>query len=228
MKKQDCAVWLGKLALISLSPFMIVAGHTPVQAACPLPDSVLDRTTVIPSFLNSECTKQTLTQETTFYRYYNDDNTYRFGRFLTTNFYDSSNGKTTLDAIQELALAQYFGPPPNLAQLRERVILPAFLDVYIGIAGPQPPSSCYPGGATQAFIENTRTPGISFLFDGNVPSGGSLPADCYIDPTKPQTQQIPESNPLIGISAIAVIGLTTALNRASFQSKIKQTAVQGY
>jgi len=219
MKKQDCAVWLGGVAFIGLSPFVIVAGQTPASAACLIPDSVLDQPTVIASFLNSECTKQTLTEDTTYYRYYNDDNTYRFGRFLTTNFYDSSNGKTTLDAIQELALAQYFGPPPNLAQLRERVTLPAGLDVYVGVAGPQSPKACYPGGATQAFIENTRTTGISFIFDGNVPDGGSLPANCYSVP-KP----IPEPSPLFGIGAIAIIGLATIFNPALIKSKIKQIA----
>jgi hypothetical protein len=220
MKKQDCAVWLGGVAFIGFSPFLIMAGRASAEAACFIPDSVTDRTTVIASFLNSTCTKQTLTEETTYYRYYNNDNTYRFGRFLTANFYDSSNNKTTLDAIGELALAQYFGPPPNLAQLREKVTLPPGLDVYIGIAGPQPPDVCYPGGATQAFIENTRTPGIAFIFDGNVPDGGSLPANCYKNPAK----TIPEPNQLLGISAIAIIGLTATLNGALTKSFPKQTA----
>ncbi|MGI2907031.1 hypothetical protein [Tolypothrix sp. VBCCA 56010] len=219
MKKQDCAVWLGGVVFIGLSPFVIVAGQRPASAACPIPDSVSDKDTIITSFLNSECTKQTLTQDTTYYRYYNDDNTYRFGRFLTTNFYDSSNGKTTLDAIRELALAQYFGPPPNLAQLRERVTLPAGLDVYVGVAGPQSPKACYPGGATQTFIENTRTTGISFIFDGNVPDGGSLPANCYT-----AGKSIPEPSPLFGIGAIAIFGLATIFNPAFTKSKIKQIA----
>lgn len=116
-----------------------------------------------------------------------------------------------------MALAQYFGPPANLAQLRERVTLPAGLDVYIGVAGPQSPKACYPGGATQGFIENTRTTGISFIFDGNVPYGGSLPANCYSVP-KP----IPEPSPLFGIGAIAIIGLATIFNRALTESKIRR------
>lgn len=218
MNKQYCRVWVGGVTLIGLSPFIILAGQTPASAACPIPDSVGDQATVITSFLDSECTKQTLTQETTYYRYYNNDNTYRFGRYLTANFYDSSNAKTTLDAIRELALAQYFGPPPNLAQLRERVSLPAGLDVYVGIAGPQSPSTCYPGGATQVFIENTRTPGVSFVFDGNVPDGGSLPANCYTI-AKP----IPEPSPLFGIGAIATISLIFTLNSALLQSQTRQT-----
>ncbi|MBP5974791.1 hypothetical protein HW132_19145 [Brasilonema sp. CT11] len=221
MRKQNCGAWLGGLAFIGLSPLVIVAGQTRASAACPVPDSISDQATVIASFLNSECTKQTLTQETTYYRYYNNDNTYKFGRYLTSNFYDSSNGKTTLDVIQELALAQYFGPPPNLAQLRETVTLPAGLDVYIGIAGPQPPNVCYPGGATQAFIENTRTPGVSFVFDGNVPDGSSLSANCY---SATAAKPIPEPSPLFGIGVLATIGLAAAFNRTLIESKTKQIA----
>lgn len=221
MKKQNCGAWLSGVAFIGFSPLIIVAGQTAASAACPIPDSVSDQPTVIASFLNSECTKQTLTQETIYYRYYNSDDTYRFGRYLTSNFYDSSNSKTTLDVIQELALAQYFGPPPNLAQLRGRVTLPPGLDVYIGIAGAQPPNVCYPGGGTQAFIENTRTPGISFVFDGNVPDGGSLSANCYSATT---AKPIPESSPLFAMGVLATIGLAATFNRILMESKTKQIA----
>ncbi|MDF5712731.1 MAG: hypothetical protein PUP93_02305 [Rhizonema sp. NSF051] len=225
MSKSYCGVFIGGAAFIGLSSFSILAEQTPALAVCPIPDSVSDQATVVASFLNSECTKQTLTQDTTFYRYYNDDNTYLFGRYLTTNFYDSSDTKTTLDVIRELALAQYFGPPPNLAQLRERVTLPPGLDVYIGTTGPQSPSACYPGGAEQVFVENTRTPGISFVFDGNVPNGGSLPTNCYAVGSSVVGKQVPEPSALFGISAIAAtFGLISIFNRGSLESRTRQTA----
>ena len=225
MSKLYRGVVIGGVAFIGFSSFSIVAEQTPALAVCPIPNSVSDQTTVIASFLNSECTQQTLTQDTTYYRYYNDDNTYLFGRFLTTNFYDSSDQKTTLDTIRELALAQYFGPPPNLAQLRERVTLPAGLDVYVGTAGPQAPSACYPGGAEQVFIENTRTPGISFVFDGNVPDGGSLPTNCYAVGSSTVGKQVPEPSPLFGIGAIAAtFSLISIFNRGSLESRTRQTA----
>lgn len=216
--KQKYAFWFGGVALVAISPFITIpnqstawAGTLGIGSSCPIPDSVADQATVIASFLNSSCTKVTLTQETTFYRYYNNDNTYRFGRYLTTNFYSSSNGDTTLDVIQELALAQYFGPPPNLAQFREKVTVPAGLDVYIGVAGPQRPKSCYPGGGSQVFTPITRDVGISFDFDGEIPSGGTLEAKCYKNPS------IPEPSPLFGLGAIAILGFA-----ATFKSKPKQ------
>ncbi|MDF5733594.1 MAG: hypothetical protein PUP92_37870 [Rhizonema sp. PD38] len=97
--------------------------------------------------------------------------------------------------------------------------------LYVGTVGPQPPSACYPGGAEQVFVENTRTPGISFVFDGNVPDGGSLPTNCYSVGSSAVGKQVPEPSALFGISAIAAtFGLISIFSQGSLESKTRQTA----
>ncbi len=124
-----------------------------VSTACPLP------TDIAVTFLNSKCQAVTLTSAQTFYRYYSGDNN-KYGRYLTTDSY-----KTNVEVIRNLALNQEWG---NRATMKLAVTLPAGTTVYKGIVGPQNPSSCYPGGGQQTFIQNTRDPNIKWTEQGNM------------------------------------------------------------
>lgn len=113
-----------------------------LSAQCPLPESIAV------TFLNSQCTEFTLTQDTKFYRYYDSNSKYQKGRYLTIDNYDSSE-----EVITKLALNQAWG---NDAKYEETVSVPAGTKVYIGIAAPQEPSTCYPGGGHQVFIQDSK------------------------------------------------------------------------
>ena len=112
---------------------------------CPLP------VTLAANFKDSTCTKTTLPASQTFYRYFHSPQN-RIGRYLTTDRFS-----TNVDAIAKLALHQDWG---NRAERELSVTLPAGTVVYQGVVGPQTPASCYPGGAQQTFIENSKDPAI--------------------------------------------------------------------
>ena len=101
------------------------------------------------TFLRSECAEVKLQEPQTFYRYYGGQAKKR-GSYLTTDQY-----QTNVKAIQELALNQNWG---NDANKMVSVKVPAGTTVYQGIAAPQTPSSCYPGGGQQTFIQDSRNP----------------------------------------------------------------------
>jgi hypothetical protein len=120
-----------------------------VTSSCPLsPDIAV-------TFLNSECQESQLKEPQTFYRYYSS-NTNKYGRFLTTDKY-----QTNVEVIRNLALSQAF-EPPNKATMVETVTLPAGTIVYQGIVAPQNPKQCYPGGGEQTFIKNSTDPNIQW------------------------------------------------------------------
>ena len=112
---------------------------------CPLPQDIAA------TFLNATCTKATLPAAQTFYRYFHSPQN-RYGRYLTTDRFS-----TNVDVISKLALNQAWG---NKAERELSVTLPAGTVVYQGIVGPQTPAACYPGGAQQTFIENSKDPAI--------------------------------------------------------------------
>ncbi|MFM8275888.1 MAG: hypothetical protein ACKN89_02660 [Cyanobium sp.] len=112
---------------------------------CPLPQEIAA------TFLNATCTKATLPAAQTFYRYFSSPQN-RYGRYLTTDRFS-----TNVEVISKLALNQAWG---NKAERELSVTLPAGTVVYQGIVGPQTPTSCYPGGAQQTFIENSKDPAI--------------------------------------------------------------------
>ena len=119
---------------------------------CPLPVNIAA------TFANATCTKTTLPAAQTFYRYFHSPQN-RYGRYLTTDRFS-----TNVDAITKLALHQDWG---NRAEQELKVTLPAGTVVYQGVVGPQTPSTCYPGGAQQTFIENSKDPAIVWT-DGHV------------------------------------------------------------
>jgi hypothetical protein len=112
---------------------------------CPLPQEIAA------TFANATCTKSTLPAAQTFYRYFHSPQN-RYGRYLTTDRFS-----TNVDVIRKLALNQSWG---NRAERELSVTLPAGTVVFQGVVGPQTPSSCYPGGAQQTFIENSKDPAI--------------------------------------------------------------------
>jgi len=131
------------VGLVSTFP-TAVAQEQPSK--CPL-----DQSTAV-TFLHSECKAITLKEPRKFYRYYDSNSKYKEGRYLTTNRYDSS-----FEVIRKLALNQTWG---NDAKFIETVTIPAGTTVYLGIAAPQDPSRCYPGGGHQVFIQDSRDPKI--------------------------------------------------------------------
>ena len=139
-------------ALISLLP----ANPSLAESLCPLPKELKG---LAVTFLNSKCQEVKLTEPQTFYRYYSNNGAHgnKYGRFLTTDRYDKSS-----EAIRKLALNQEWG---NKATMREKIILPAGMIVYQGLAAPQQPQKCYPGKGEQTLIENSHTPGIKWIFD---------------------------------------------------------------
>ena len=130
------------------------------RSNCPLP------VTIAATFKDSTCTKTTLPAAQTFYRYFHSPQN-RYGRYLTTDRFG-----TNVDAISKLALHQDWG---NRAERELSVTLPAGTVVYQGVVGPQTPASCYPGGAQQTFIENSKDPAIVWT-DG--PALTLLPFQC--------------------------------------------------
>lgn len=126
------------------------SGNAPAQtapgtSACPLPPEIAA------TFLQATCSRSTLTAPQTFYRYFHSDSN-RKGRYLSTDqFRDSS------EAIRKLALHQAWG---NKAERQLSVTLPAGTVIYQGVVAPQAPSTCYPGGGQQTFIENSKDPAI--------------------------------------------------------------------
>lgn len=144
------------LALGALSGALVVTAEALAPGAlrptlaqnapnCPLPVSVAV------TFLDSKCTKSVLSQPTAFYRYHSNDGN-RYGRYLTTD-----RLTVNTDVIRSLALHQDWG---NQATKSLTVTLPAGTVIYQGVVAPQTPSSCYPGGGQQIFIENSKDPQI--------------------------------------------------------------------
>ena len=136
------------------------SAQTQTASTCPLPPEIAA------TFLQSTCSRSTLTAPQTFYRYFSSDSN-RKGRYLSTDqFRDSS------EAIRKLALNQAWG---NQAKRQLSVTLPAGTVIYQGVVAPQAPSDCYPGGGQQTFIENSKDPAIVWT-DG--PELGGQPFSC--------------------------------------------------
>ncbi|MEB3361013.1 MAG: hypothetical protein VKI42_02680 [Synechococcaceae cyanobacterium] len=127
---------------------------------CPLPLEIAA------TFANATCTKTTLPAPQTFYRYFHSPQN-RYGRYLTTDRFT-----TNVEVIRKLALNQAWG---NRAERELSVTLPAGTVVFQGVVGPQTPVACYPGGAQQTFIENSKDPAIVWT-DG--PALTLLPFQC--------------------------------------------------
>jgi hypothetical protein len=127
---------------------------------CPLPQEIAA------TFANATCTKATLAAPQTFYRYFHSPQN-RYGRYLTTDRFT-----TNVEVIRKLALNQAWG---NRAERELSVTLPAGTVVFQGVVGPQTPVACYPGGAQQTFIENSKDPAIVWT-DG--PALTLLPFEC--------------------------------------------------
>jgi hypothetical protein len=131
-----------------------------LNPACPLPEEIAV------TFLNSQCKKVTLLMPQTFFRYYSNE-TNKKGRYLTTDQY-----QTNVQVITRLALNQAWG---NKAEKMLSVTLPAGTTVYQGVVAPQNPTSCYPGGGQQTFIENSKDP---YLFWTEGPTLTLEPFSC--------------------------------------------------
>lgn len=163
------ATLLASALAAAIAPFA-ASGNAPAQTApgttaCPLPPEIAA------TFLQSTCSRSTLTAPQTFYRYFSSDSN-RKGRYLSTDqFRDSS------EAIRKLALNQAWG---NQAKRQLSVTLPAGTVIYQGVVAPQAPSDCYPGGGQQTFIENSKDPAIVWT-DG--PELAGQPFSC--PPTAP-------------------------------------------
>jgi hypothetical protein len=159
MKFKSVSLCIG-LTLLSFSvsslPRLINAPKAVAQevtSSCPLPSEIAI------TFLNSECKEVKLEQPQTFYRYYSSSNN-KYGRYLTTDKY-----KTNVEVIKNLALNQAWG---NQATMIETITLPAGMTTYQGIVAPQTPKECYPGGAQQTFIENSKDPNIKWSDGENI------------------------------------------------------------
>jgi hypothetical protein len=118
-----------------------------VSSSCPLPSEIAV------TFLNSKCQEVKLKHPRIFYRYYSSSQN-KYGRYLTTNKY-----KTNVEVIKNLALNQSWG---NEATMIDTITLPAGTITYQGIVGPQAPKECYPGGAQQTFIQDSKDPNIKW------------------------------------------------------------------
>lgn len=235
IKRQTSSFLFGGIASLGLTTFSWVAYQPNSWAgplgSCDIPDgsSFTDRRfnalEVEQSFLNSDCTPITLTQDTTFFRYYSfpPAPATNIGRYLTTNAFELNS-----EAIVKLALFPF---PPNVqfqnfAYYRETVTVLAGTTLYSGIAGPQPynkPNSCYAGSATQYFFagENiSDNANFTFAFDKSITRDTRYPNKFGVgDPC----QKVPEPSPLVGIGAIASLGLAAGFHRIVAQAKIKNT-----
>lgn len=139
----------GSLLAVTLSqPLEINSQRVFAEEAtslCPLPPDIAV------TFLDSKCKKVKLLMPQTFFRYYSNE-TNKKGRYLTTDQY-----QTNIEAINSLALNQAWG---NKAEKMLSITLPAGTTVYEGIVAPQNPTSCYPGGGEQIFIEDSKDPNL--------------------------------------------------------------------
>jgi hypothetical protein len=135
---------------LALAPLPLRAQEA---AACPLPPDIAA------TFLDAKCIKTTLRMPQTFFRYYSDPK-YNQGRYLTTDQFELNTA-----VIRRLALNQIWG---NSAKKMLSVTLPVGTVVYQGIAGPQAPVSCYPGGGQQTYlnIDNIRSQTSFVWVDG--------------------------------------------------------------
>lgn len=106
------------------------------------------------TFLDSLCEEITLSEPTSFYRYYSDED-YAKGRYLTESLF-----YTPEDTIKNLALKAEWG---NQATQISIVRLPAGAKIYKGIVGSQDPADLYPGGGSQVFIQDSRDPNIEWF-----------------------------------------------------------------
>ena len=142
----------GSLLAVALSkPFEINLQRVfaqEVASSCPLPEDQAA------AFLDSKCKEVKLREPQTFFHYYSNDTNKR-QRYLTTEEY-----QTNVEAIKNLALKQEWG---NKAEKVISVILPAGTTIYEGIAAPQDPISCYPGGGQLTVIKDTRDPNIKWV-----------------------------------------------------------------
>jgi hypothetical protein len=153
MKFKSASVCIG-LSLVSFSvsslPHFVNSPQVlaqEVSSLCPLPSEIAV------TFLDSKCEQVKLEQPQTFYRYYSSSQN-KYGRYLTTTKY-----KTNVEVIKNLALNQLWG---NQATMIETITLPAGTITYQGIVGPQAPVECYPGGAQQTFIKDSKDPNIKW------------------------------------------------------------------
>ncbi|MEG3436582.1 hypothetical protein V0288_05570 [Pannus brasiliensis CCIBt3594] len=213
----------GGMASIALATLSIAVDQPAARAACLIADgsSYTDRpynqADVIASFAGSNCTAVTLTQDTTFYRYYSfplSPNVNK-GRYLTSDFFDLNS-----EAIVKLALYPF---PPNVqfqnfAYFREEVLVTAGTTLYQGIAGPQPvsdPNSCYAGGASQFFYDGpnvSNNSNITFTYDADLTRDTR-----YINPYgvgDPCGIQVPEPSPISSVGAIAALGFAAVFHRS--------------
>ena len=138
-------VLFGSILAVTLSPPLEINRQRvfaqEVASSCPL---LAD---IAVTFLDSKCKKVKLLMPQTFFRYYSNE-TNKKGRYLTTEQY-----QTNVEAIANLALNQTWG---NKAEKILSITLPAGTTVYQGIVAPQNPTSCYPGGGQQTFIEDSK------------------------------------------------------------------------
>ena len=132
----------------ALRPSQAQDSTTQLAPNCPLPVNLAA------TFLNSTCTKTVLSKPQTFYRHFSNDSN-RYGRYLTTDRFSVNT-----DVIRGLALNQEWG---NQATRTLMVTLPAGTAVFQGVVAPQTPSTCYPGGGQQTFIENSKDPQITWV-----------------------------------------------------------------
>lgn len=159
------------LAVISLAVAACAA-----RADCDIPNSSTNdkpytATEVIASFKDSDCTPWSSDQDQIFYRYYSFplSPNINIGRYLTLDFFTLNS-----EAIVKLALYP-FPPNPqfqNFAYYREQVLVAANVNLYYGLAGPQPAGdtgSCYAGGARQFFFAGddiSNNTDFTFVADG--------------------------------------------------------------
>ncbi len=234
MKDKKFSVWLGGIASCGISTLTLFVYQPNTLAmsfgSCLIPDgsSYTDKPynslDIEQSFLNSDCTPITLTQDITFFRYYSfppPPAARNVGRFFTTNDFSLNS-----EAIVNLALYP-FPPNPqfqNFAYYRETVTVLAGTTVYEGTAGPQPydnPNSCYTGGARQYFFAGdnvSSNPNITFTYEKNLTRDTRYPNTYGVgDPC----QVVPEPSPVAGIGAMAALGLAIGFNRTLTQSKTK-------
>jgi len=235
---QKRTFWLSGVAVIGLSPFLIVATGAKAIAATLVPcgdvlpsvganpeqfPTVGIRNNVISSFLNGQCAGRTIQElrnageSLTFYRYFTAEvpgvPSINKGSYLTTDKYDIN-----LDAVTFLALDKEFGNNADSRQFVDISALPLDTVIYQGVAGPQPappaaPNACYPGGGQQTYVlfKDSRDPKVKYTFDQFTTKVAS---DCIYS--------VPEPSPLFGIGALATIGLAATFSRTFVQSKTKQ------
>ena len=157
MKIKSIGVSLSLVILVNLLiPILFQASNLNHQSALAkglIPSCPLDFGTAV-TFLENKCEEVELQQPETFFRYYGGD-AKQSGRYLTTEQY-----QTNVEAIRNLALKQEWG---NKAEKMGSVTLPAGTIVYQGIAAPQIPASCYPGGGQQTYFEGSRDPNLTWI-----------------------------------------------------------------